>query len=305
MELGRYSHLYGVWTLSFSKDSSMIASGGADSKLQVWNWGSDTPLEQLLEADGHSAAVCSVAFSPSMRVLASASHKASKTLCMWELEYDSKDPTSSSFTCAKVFSEASFQGYVATLLAFSPNTELLVAACQEPDVRKRKDNTEMLSLVIIQAQAPYRPVRIMTTHVCLSTYFLSFDVTSGYVAVAGYDTKTVYFWNISTGYMVIGEDEEGLSVAESANACVNCALQGIHAGTFCYNHVAEPNSPYGIGFSTYKSAVVAGPTPKRHLAMVTADKSRVVVQERFNVSVLKKVPPRGEDRGAATCQDDD
>ena len=286
--------MYGVWTLSFSQDALMLASSGADCRLQVWSIGAGRDMFKLLEEDCHGAPVNSVAFAPSMKLFASSSHKPSKTVAFWEYEYDVEDPENSTFTCAKIFSESSFHGYVATLIAFSPNENMFVASCEEPDVRKQAKD-DRVYFIVLQATPPYRPMRTISSNVCLSTYFLSFDTTSKYFAAAGYDTKTVHFYHINNGVMVEVENEvKDTELAMNSNACVNCAQQGLHANTFCYNQVAEPSSDFGVGFSTYKSGVVAGPTPKRHLAMVTSDKSRVVVQERFNVAVLQSVPRKGE-----------
>ena len=69
------AHLYGhtdsVWSVTFSPDGRVLASGGADGTLRLWNVATHQPLGDPIS--DHTGDVYSVAFSPDGKVLARAS----------------------------------------------------------------------------------------------------------------------------------------------------------------------------------------------------------------------------------------
>ncbi|NER21131.1 MAG: hypothetical protein F6J96_10545 [Symploca sp. SIO1C2] len=69
-----------VWTVSFSPDNKLLASGGRDGKVGLWKWNGDT-LEHLQDLEGHTNEVWTVNFSPDGKIIASAS--ADKTVKLW------------------------------------------------------------------------------------------------------------------------------------------------------------------------------------------------------------------------------
>jgi WD40 repeat protein len=70
-------HLSAVKTVTFSKDKSLIASAGADTKINLWS-----PCGLLLKTlSGHESVINSVNFSPDSQMLVSASQD--KTIKLW------------------------------------------------------------------------------------------------------------------------------------------------------------------------------------------------------------------------------
>ncbi|MFJ8916642.1 WD40 repeat domain-containing serine/threonine protein kinase [Amycolatopsis sp. NPDC102389] len=69
----------GVETVAFSPDGKLLASGGGDKTVQLWNPATGQPIGRPLV--GHTKQVLAVAFSPDGRLLASGS--ADKTVRLW------------------------------------------------------------------------------------------------------------------------------------------------------------------------------------------------------------------------------
>jgi WD40 repeat protein len=73
-------HTWGVTSVAFSPDGSMIASGSGDKTIKLWRV-SDGFLLRTLE--GHTDSVSSVAFSPDGSMIASGSRD--KTIKLWRV----------------------------------------------------------------------------------------------------------------------------------------------------------------------------------------------------------------------------
>ncbi|KAJ5275613.1 Vegetative incompatibility protein HET-E-1 [Penicillium chrysogenum] len=73
------SHSNSVWSVTFSHDSSLLASGSSDTTVNIWNTGGKC----LQTLRGHSDIVNSVGFSHDSKLLASAS--ADKTVIIWDV----------------------------------------------------------------------------------------------------------------------------------------------------------------------------------------------------------------------------
>ncbi len=74
-------HTGAVYTVAWSPDGNLIASGSQDQTVRVWNAHSH---ETLLTLHGHNAAVWGVAFSPDSSLLASASQDG--TVRLWDTQ---------------------------------------------------------------------------------------------------------------------------------------------------------------------------------------------------------------------------
>ncbi|KAH8705562.1 WD repeat protein [Talaromyces proteolyticus] len=120
-------HLRGVSAVKFSPDRTMLASGGADGSLKVW----DTYTGKLLHTfEGHLAGISTVAWSPDNETIATGSDD--KTIRLWNALTGKAHP--------KAFS--GHHNYVYSI-AFSPKGNMLVSGSYDEavflwDVRSAK-----------------------------------------------------------------------------------------------------------------------------------------------------------------------
>ena len=70
-----------VYTLAFSPKSSLLATGGEDRKICIWNVNDGS---KVVELQGHTAAIKDIAFSPSGVYLASVSNN--NEIIIWEVD---------------------------------------------------------------------------------------------------------------------------------------------------------------------------------------------------------------------------
>jgi WD40 repeat protein len=115
---GMTGHRSWVNTLAFSNDGRLLASGGNERWIIVWDMSNGLPVMTL---EGHSDAVTSVAFSPDSRLLVSASKD--KTARIWDITSGSHLAT---------ITDGEHWLYSA---AFSPDGRLLALAGGGLDVR--------------------------------------------------------------------------------------------------------------------------------------------------------------------------
>ncbi|MEH1923091.1 NB-ARC domain-containing protein [Nostoc sp.] len=102
-------HTDSIWSIDFSPDSKILASGSSDRTVKLWDCQTGQCLFTFV---GHTGAVLSVAFSPNERTIASCSGHS--TIKLWDIE--SKE-------CYQNIKEPA--GYI---IAFSPNGHLLASA---------------------------------------------------------------------------------------------------------------------------------------------------------------------------------
>ncbi|MBD2731696.1 pentapeptide repeat-containing protein [Nostoc sp. FACHB-892] len=153
-------HFGQVWTIAFSPDGQLLASGSDDQTIRLWNAHDGTCLTVL---QGHTGGVTSVSFSPNGQMLASASEDASirlwsvdhgtilKTLSghtrwVWAVAFspDGQSLASGSEDCTIRLWEVktgtcrkTLQGHTGwvTSLSFSPNGQTLASGSEDASVR--------------------------------------------------------------------------------------------------------------------------------------------------------------------------
>ncbi len=116
-----FAHKADVWDVAFSKDSRLLASGGSDGKIVVWNVaeGTAATLSPGVESDGSARTVRAVAFHPDGTLLAAGC--ADGTLLLWSRKGDAWTPVK------RTFAIATREAARVTCLAFSPAGKHLAA----------------------------------------------------------------------------------------------------------------------------------------------------------------------------------
>ncbi|MEH2183825.1 NB-ARC domain-containing protein [Nostoc sp.] len=111
-------HLSRVWTIAFSPDGQMLASGSDDQTIRLWNAHDSTCLTVL---QGHTGGVTSVRFSPNGQILASASEDSS--IRLWSVAHRTYLKT--------------FQGHTRWVrtVAFSPDGQTLASGSDDCTIR--------------------------------------------------------------------------------------------------------------------------------------------------------------------------
>jgi WD40 repeat protein len=111
-------HLSRVWTIAFSPDGQMLASGSDDQTIRLWNAHDGTCLTVL---HGHTGGVTSVRFSPNGQLLASASEDSS--IRLWSVDCRTYLKT--------------LQGHTRWVraVAFSPDGQTLASSSDDRTVR--------------------------------------------------------------------------------------------------------------------------------------------------------------------------
>lgn len=119
-----------VWSLAFSPNGKLLASGSRDHTVKIWQ--TDGTLLQTLK--GHTDAVTSVSFSPDGQTLASTS--IDKTVKLWQ-----QDPTTGKFAPQPVRTFSGHGNWMSSV-SFSPDGELLATGSNDSTIELwRKDGT--------------------------------------------------------------------------------------------------------------------------------------------------------------------
>ncbi|WP_199321945.1 NB-ARC domain-containing protein [Leptolyngbya sp. FACHB-321] len=107
-----------VWTIAFSPDGQMLASGSEDQTIRLWNARDGTCLTVL---QGHTGGVTSVNFSPNGQILSSASDNSS--IRLWSVAH-----------CTTLKTLSGHTRWV-WAVAFSPDGQTLASASDDRTIR--------------------------------------------------------------------------------------------------------------------------------------------------------------------------
>ena len=130
MRIGTQRHRGWVWSIEFSPDSALIASGSRDHTIRLWCC--DTG-ECIKEFQGHSCTILSVVFSPDSALVASGS--CDQTVRLWHRNTGE---------CVQVLQGHS---YGVWSVAFSPDSVLVASSSRDDTVRLwRRDTGECVQI---------------------------------------------------------------------------------------------------------------------------------------------------------------
>jgi WD40 repeat protein len=160
-------HTRNVWSVAFSPDGRLLASGSNDNTIKLWEVASGREVRILT---GHSGAVFSVAFSPDGRLLASGSYDT--TIKLWEVATGNLVRTLSGHT------------HWVNSVAFSPDGRLLASGSYDTTIKLWEVATGNL-------------VRTLRGH-GESVYYVAFSPDGRLLASGSWD-DTIKLWEVATG----------------------------------------------------------------------------------------------------------
>jgi WD40 repeat protein/tetratricopeptide (TPR) repeat protein len=174
-------HRGAVWSIAFSPDGCILASGSNDGSIKLWNVSMDEVLQTLT---GHSQSVYSVAFSPDGRILASGSND--ETVKLWNVDTGQVLQT--------------LQGHESKVhsVVFHPTKSILVSGSDDKTILWEVDANTSKEL---QTLPGYETI--------------AFSPDGNILALASND-KTIKLRNISTGKMLETQQKPDKSVKKFA-----------------------------------------------------------------------------------------
>lgn len=232
-------HSRQIQTVSFSPDGEILATGGYDKIVKLWN--QDGSL--LQELSGHKDAVMSVAFSKNSKLLATAS--VDKTVRLWKKKEEKWEETLSPLkNNTSIFS-----------VSINPTDDLIVTGDKDGIVKLWKPEKK-------------EPIQILRGHTN-SVYSVRFSPDGQTLATASVD-KTIILWKRTPKEWVkqktlTNHQDEVYSVTFSPNGKMLASADATRTiklwksdGTFirdCVGHIGEV---FAVSFSPDSQTLVSG-----------------------------------------------
>ncbi|AMV36633.1 WD40 repeat domain-containing serine/threonine protein kinase [Planctomyces sp. SH-PL62] len=139
-------HAKEAWSLAFTPDGAILASGADDRQIKLWDVASGTELAAI---EAHSQTVTGLAFSPDGRELASVSLDGSwKT---WQLVREGPEPLRARLEPVRILREPGLSQL--RCVAYSPEGDLIAASGLEPDILVHNASAPSATRIIPGAHA--------------------------------------------------------------------------------------------------------------------------------------------------------
>jgi WD40 repeat protein len=165
-----FGHSNEVWSVVFSPDGNILASGSDDKTIKLWSPSTGKLIRILI---GHSESVLSVAFSPDGKILASGS--IDNTIKLWET------------STGKVISTLKEHSRSVVSVTFSPDGETLASGSDDKTIKLWHHATGKL-------------INTLTGH-SKSVVSVAFS-PDGEILASGSDDKTIKLWHPATGKLI-------------------------------------------------------------------------------------------------------
>lgn len=230
----RMRHGGGVCCTAFSPDGRILASGGEDQAIRLWDVATGKPMRALM---GHQHQVNSLAFAPTGNTLASASRDG--TVRLWDI------------STGKQLRLFSVEGVTFSCVVFSPDGRTLAASAYRKAIHLWEVATgkEVLQLKKHQAGGVSR---------------IAFSPDGKMLVSAGGEDKTLCLWEVATGRELRQFDTqpcEIFSVAFSSNGktLAGGGKGGIHLWEAATGKEIQHSPIATVGSHPWLSRSVAGP----------------------------------------------
>jgi WD40 repeat protein/energy-coupling factor transporter ATP-binding protein EcfA2 len=162
-----------IYSVQFSPNGKMLASGSADSTIKLWDLEDANSSKELVTLKGHQATIYRVRFSPDGKTLASASED--RTVRLWDLT-------------TKPHSVINEGNSPVTVVRFSPDGKMLASAADNGTINIRRYRSGVKSTL-------EKPQGIRGHQETIGD--LSFSADSKTLASASTDTSTK-LWSVDT-----------------------------------------------------------------------------------------------------------
>jgi len=189
-------HSSSVYTVSFSPDGKIIASGSSDNTVKLWETGSGSLLRTL---KGHSNSVSAVSFSPDGKIIASGSGERITIGSGVRIATGSSDNTVKLWEASSGKLLRTLEGHSSDVFAvsFSPDGKIIASGSEDNTVKLWESGSGKL-------------LRTLEDH-SLSVSAVSFS-PDGKIIASGSEDNTVKLWESDSGKLLCTLEDHSLSV---------------------------------------------------------------------------------------------